>query len=192
MVPDPATRGFLEGKLLIAMPSMPDARFEKSVIYMCAHNEDGAMGIIINKVIEGLELPTLLGKLSVPSHVPLSGLPVLYGGPVRTGQGFVLHTTDYQSREQSLYLTGGIALTATIDILRAIGDGSGPRKFLMALGYAGWGEDQIEAEIKANGWLHCDADLELLFDVPPDDKWRVALARLGAGLSGLSGEAGRA
>ena len=190
--PDAAKRGFLEGKLLIAMPSMPDPRFEKSVIYMCAHNDEGAMGIIVNKAIEGLELSTLLEKLSISRAVLSGDMPVLYGGPVQTGRGFVLHTADYESPEQSIHVGAEIALTATVDILRAIGEGKGPKKFLMALGYAGWGDGQIEDEIKANGWLHCDADSEILFDTPVVDKWRLALARLGAGISGLTGEAGRA
>lgn len=185
-------KGFLEGKLLIAMPNMPDPCFEKSVVYICAHNEDGAMGIIINKPIEGLSLPTLLEKLSVSTTTTVADAPVLFGGPVRTGRGFVLHTNDYESSEQSLSVGAGLALTATVDILRAIARGNGPQKALMVLGYAGWGEGQIEEEIMANGWLHCDADSELLFDTPIEQKWRTALARLGADISGLSGEAGSA
>jgi putative transcriptional regulator len=189
---DTSAHGFLEGKLLIALPGMPDPRFEQSVVYMCAHNDDGAMGVIINKPIEGLSLPVLLEKLSVTGRSLLPEAPVLFGGPVQTGRGFVLHSSDYASAEQSVNIATGIALTATIDILRAIADGTGPRKSLMVLGYAGWGEGQIESEIKANGWLHCDADQEIVFDTPFDDKWRLALAKLGADISGLSGEAGRA
>jgi putative transcriptional regulator len=191
-VPEKSASGFLEGKLLIAMPSMPDPRFEQSVVYMCAHNDEGAMGVIITKPIEGLSLPVLLEKLSVATRTVVPDTPVLFGGPVQTGRGFVLHSSDYESIEQTLNPATGIALTATIDILRAIADGSGPKKSLMVLGYAGWGEGQIESEIKANGWLHCDADHEIVFDTPFDDKWRVALAKLGADISGLSGEAGRA
>lgn len=184
---------FLEGKLLIALPGMPDPRFEKSVIFMCAHSlQTGAMGIIINKKIEGLDFRDLVQKLEIPMSARTPDFPVLYGGPVETGRGFVLHTGEYESEESTLPVTEDISLTATLDILRAIADGRGPAKSIFALGYAGWGAGQIEDEIRSNGWIHCEADPEILFDVDLDSKWSTALAKLGIDVSSLSAHAGRA
>lgn len=184
---------FLEGKLLIALPGMPDPRFEKSVIFMCAHSlQTGAMGLIINKKIEGLDFRDLVQKLDIPMSARTPNFPVLYGGPVETGRGFVLHTGDYESDESTLPVTEDISLTATLDILRAIAGGHGPAKSIFALGYAGWGAGQIEDEIRSNGWIHCEADPELLFDVDLDSKWSTALAKLGIDVSSLSAHAGRA
>lgn len=184
---------FLEGKLLIALPGMPDPRFEKSVIFMCAHSfQTGAMGLIINKKIEGLDFRDLVQKLEIPMTARTPDFPVLYGGPVETGRGFVLHTGDYESDESTLPVTEDISLTATLDILRAIADGRGPAKSIFALGYAGWGAGQIEDEIRSNGWIHCEADAQVLFDVDLDSKWATALGKLGIDVSGLSAHAGRA
>ena len=183
---------FLEGKLLIAMPGMPDPRFEKSVIFMCAHSAQGAMGLIINKPIDGLSFHELVDKLGIGMKVARGDTPILFGGPVQMGRGFVLHSADYAGEESTLALTPEISLTATVDILRAIAEGRGPAKAILALGYAGWGEGQIEAEIVANGWIHCDADAGLLFDTDYASRWKSALAKLGADISGLSAEAGRA
>ena len=185
--------GFLEGKLLIALPGMPDPRFERSVIFMCAHSlQTGSMGIIINKPIEGLSFRDLAGKLDVPlsSNTPLTS--VLYGGPVETGRGFVLHSGDYRPNEGTLAVTSDILLTGTLDILHHIARGDGPAKSVFALGYAGWGPGQIEGELQANGWIHCDADTSLVFDADHNDRWSIALSRLGVDISGLSAEAGRA
>lgn len=183
---------FLEGKLLIAMPGMGDPRFEKSVVFMLAHSGEGAMGIIVNKPIVGLGFFELLKQLeiSVTTHGPDS--PILYGGPMQTGRGFVLHSSDYKGHDSTLAFREGISMTATIDILRAIGEGRGPKKALFALGYAGWGPGQIEGEIRANAWIHCDSDQALLFETEPDSKWTQALAKLGIDMSGLSAHAGRA
>jgi len=183
---------FLEGKLLIAMPGMPDPRFEKSVIFMCSHSAKGAMGLIINKPIEGLLFRELMEKFTI--DVTAGGLdtPILFGGPVNMGRGFVLHSADYGSADATLPVTSEISLTATTDILEAIANGAGPAKAVLALGYAGWGDGQIESEILANGWLHCDADPALIFDTDYDAKWETAIGKLGAGISGLSSEAGRA
>ena len=187
-----APEGFLEGKLLIALPGIGDPRFERSVIYMCAHSSEGAMGLIINKPIEGLDLRELLSKLDIGVTSDTADGPVLFGGPVETGRGFVLHSPDYSAGETMMSQSGSVGLTGTLDILRAIANGHGPKKLLFALGYAGWGAGQIESEILANGWIHCDMDETILFDCAPDLKWRNALGKLGADPSVLSSEAGRA
>src|SRR3954454_5932654 len=165
---------FLEGKLLIALPGMSDPRFEKSVIYMCAHSTTGAMGIIVNKPIDGLDFQELLRRLELEVSERTPNSPILFGGPVETGRGFVLHSGEYESAESTLPISSGISLTATLDILRAISEGEGPEQALFALGYAGWGPGQIEAEIQANGWVHCDSDASLIFDGDMDSKWAVA------------------
>ena len=183
---------FLQGKLLIAMPGMGDPRFEKSVIFMCAHSAQGAMGLIINKPIDGFSFHELMGKLGIDVTASRHDAPVLFGGPVQMDRGFVLHSADYGNGESTLAVTSEFSLTATADILRAICEGHGPNKSVLALGYAGWGEGQIEDEIKANGWIHCDADEALVFDTDSKAKWQTALAKLGADVSGLSSQAGRA
>ena len=174
------------------MPGMPDPRFEKSVIFMCAHSAKGAMGLIINKPIDGLTFPELMAKFNIEVTAGLQRTPILFGGPVHVGRGFVLHSSDYGSNEATLAITSEISLTATTDILEAISHGNGPSKSMLALGYAGWGEGQIEGEILANGWIHCDADPKLIFDTDHDVKWQTAIAKLGAAVSGLSADAGRA
>lgn len=184
---------FLEGKLLIALPGMTDSRFDQSVIFMCAHSLDtGAMGLCINRPIEGLDFRDLMEKLEIETGPQTPDFPILYGGPVDTGRGFVLHSSDYESEESTLPITEEVSLTATLDILRAMAHGRGPKRSLFALGYAGWDEGQIEAEIQANSWIHCDPDPELLFALPPEHKWAAALAKLGIDISGLSAHAGRA
>ena len=183
---------FLEGKLLIALPGMSDARFERSVIYMCAHSITGAMGLMINKPIEGLGFQELLRRLDLPVSDNTPNSAILFGGPVETGRGFVLHTGEYESTESTLPISADISLTATLDILRAISEGHGPERAVFALGYAGWGPGQIEAEIQANGWVHCDPDASLIFGNDMDSKWAVALQKLGIDMSGLSAHAGRA
>ncbi|HVZ91186.1 MAG TPA: YqgE/AlgH family protein [Rhizomicrobium sp.] len=183
--------GFLLGKLLIALPGMPDPRFEKSVIFMCAHSEQGAMGLIVNKPFEGLNFRELIERLDLKVTDRTPDAPILFGGPVGTGQGFVLHTSDATS-QATMSVTSEISLTATIDILRAIAEGRGPKKSLFALGYAGWGPGQIESELSSNGWIHCDAKTAILFDLDFEERWRAALGTLGADISGLSSEAGRA
>lgn len=186
------TDGFLLGKLLVALPGMPDPRFEKSVIFMCAHSEKGAMGLIVNKPFEGLSFREMVAKLDVTVTANAPDPPVLFGGPVGTGQGFVLHTSEYAGNDATMQVTSGISLTATVDILRAIAEGRGPEKSLFALGYAGWGPGQIENEIAANGWIHCDADNAIVFKRDVVSKWEQALAKLGANISGLSSDVGHA
>jgi putative transcriptional regulator len=183
---------FLEGKLLIALPGMPDPRFEKSVIFMCAHSGDGAMGIIINKPVDGLSFPELMQKLKLRLTANTPHLPILYGGPMDTERGFVLHTGDYESSEATMPVSENISLTTTVEILRAMAEGRGPRKAMFALGYAGWDAGQIENEIRGNGWVHCDADVEILFDPSLDTKWAAALRKIGIDASGLSAHAGNA
>jgi len=172
------------------MPQMQDPRFAKSVIFMCAHSADGAMGLVVNKVVEQPSMADLLLQLGIASNSFAAG-PVHFGGPVEKGRGFVLHSPDY-TEEGTLMVDGRVGLTATMDILRAIGRGAGPRRSLLALGYAGWGPGQLDAEIQANGWLHVAADDELIFDAGFDDKWRRAIGKLGVDLSALSGDAGHA
>jgi len=183
---------FLEGKLLIALPGMVDERFAQTVIYMCAHSSKGAMGIVINKPIPGLSFAELMKQLEIETKPLVGELPILYGGPVETGRGFVLHSGEYEGSDSTLPVSEEISLTATLDILRAIAEGRGPKQALFALGYAGWGAGQVETEFQSNGWLHCEADPSLVFGTDPNDKWKTALARLGIGPSGLTANTGRA
>ena len=187
-----AGESFLEGKLLIALPGMPDPRFERSVIFICAHSGEGAMGLIINKPVEGLSFREMMEKLQIGVTTNTPDRPILFGGPVQTGRGFVLHSGEFESQDSTMPVTDDISLTATIDILRAIASGQGPQKSLFALGYAGWDGGQIEDEIRANGWVHCDADNAIIFDDVLDDKWSRALKKLGIDMSGLSAHTGRA
>jgi putative transcriptional regulator len=180
----------LAGQLLIAMPQMQDRRFMRSVIFLCAHNEEGAMGLVINKIIDTVTLPELLEKLGIPSLGLNSRRPVHAGGPVEEGRGFVLHSDDY--REDNTLVVGSMGLTATLDVLRAIGRGQGPRRSMLALGYAGWGPGQLDTEMSDNGWLHVPADEEIVFDEDIADKWQRALGKLGIDPLSLSGEAGHA
>jgi putative transcriptional regulator len=180
----------LSGQLLIAMPQMQDPRFMRSVIFLCAHSAEGAMGLVVNKIVEQPSIEDLLRQLGIAPD-GFAGAQVHFGGPVESGRGFVLHSTDY-TEEATLAVSGGVGLTATTDILRAIGRGTGPRRSLLALGYAGWGPGQLDAEIQANGWLHVAADDDLIFDAGFDDKWRRAIGKLGVDPSALSGDAGHA
>ncbi len=183
---------YLTGQLLIAMPTMPDPRFERTVIYMCTHSEDGAMGLVVNKALESISFTELLEQLEIGLDWSTAGdYPILSGGPVDAGRGFVLHSDDFM-REGTKAVQDGVALTWTIDILRAIAGGTGPRQHLLALGYTGWGPGQLDAEIQANGWLHAPADDSLLFDTDLDAKWERAIAKIGVSPSMLSAESGHA
>jgi putative transcriptional regulator len=193
---------FLEGQLLIAMPSMSDARFARSVIYVCAHSDEGAMGLIINQTAKHISFPDLLDRLEIfPSleskdegraYKDVPDLPVHVGGPVETGRGFVLHTADYYAQESTLAIQNEICLTATLEILKAIAAGRGPEHALLALGYAGWSPGQLESEIQANGWLNCPADPDIVFSENQPDKYAQALATLGINPSHLVADAGHA
>jgi putative transcriptional regulator len=181
----------LAGQLLVAMPQMQDPRFARSVIIMCAHNEEGAMGLVINKLIDQITMPELMRQLGIEA-AGVSGQPgVHFGGPVEAGRGFVLHSSDYVENG-TLMVGTSLALTATLDILRAIGRGEGPRRSLLALGYAGWGPGQLDGEIQANGWLNVAADDEIVFGTGLAEKWDRALAKLGVHPMTLSGDAGHA
>ncbi len=184
-----AREGWLTGQLLIAMPSMNDPRFERTVIYMCAHGEEGAMGLVINKPLDSLSFTDLMEQLGVEDSE--AEMSILSGGPVETGRGFVLHSSDYD-REGSLAVSEDIRLTATIDVLKAIAAGKGPQKRLLALGYAGWAPGQLDGEIQDNGWLTAPADDAILFDGALESKWSRAIAKLGVDASMLSSFAGRA
>lgn len=185
-------KSYLAGQLLVAMPGMMDPRFAKTVIYMCAHNADGAMGLVVNKLIESLSFPDLLAQLGIESVGIGDQIKIHFGGPVESSRGFVLHSPDYK-RDATLVVDEQVALTATVDILKAIAIGSGPRRSLLALGYAGWGPGQLDDEIKANGWLHVAADNDLVFGGGNvEDKWDQAMAKLGIDPRMLSDSAGHA
>ena len=182
----------LTGYLLVAMPQMLDQRFARSVVYICAHSDEaGAMGLVINKLLGSLTMSELFAQLDISPSGAAGSRPVHFGGPVEGGRGFVLHSADY-NEEATLLVDNNIALTATLDVLRAIGQGQGPRQSLFALGYAGWAPGQLDAEIQANGWLSVPADDAIIFDPDHDHKWRRALAKLGVDLTMLSSEAGHA
>jgi putative transcriptional regulator len=183
---------FLDGQLLIAMPGMGDLRFERSVIFMCAHSAEGAMGLIVNKPATELSFADLLAQLKIPATIDLRGTRVHFGGPVEHGRGFVLHTADYAVEESSMKVTDTFAMTATVDILQDIARGAGPRQSLLALGYAGWGPGQLESEIQANGWLTAPADAALVFGLDDAEKWGAALRSISIDPRLLSAEGGRA
>lgn len=182
---------FYTGHLLVAMPQMEDSRFERTVIYMCAHNADGAMGLVVNKLFDAITFPDLLEQLNIETGPKTEQIRVHFGGPVESGRGFVLHTDDYV-RDGTLKVRQGFALTATVDILKAIAQGEGPSHSLLALGYSGWGPGQLESEIAANGWLIVPANAELVFASELDDKWERAMNAAGVTLASLSGAVGRA
>ncbi|MFD0988381.1 YqgE/AlgH family protein [Methyloligella solikamskensis] len=192
--------GYLDGQMLVAMPSMGDPRFDRAVIYVCAHSGDGAMGIMVNQRAPNISFGELLEQLNIApedERIALPGygsdsLTVHLGGPVETGRGFVLHSSDYFKAESTLPIDEGVCLTATVDILRDIAAGAGPDKALLALGYAGWAPGQLESEIHANGWLNCPADAELLFDPDVEQKYELALSRIGIDAGRLVNDSGHA
>jgi putative transcriptional regulator len=197
--PEPAGRGYLDGQMLIAMPAMNDERFARTLIYVCAHSSEGAMGIVVNQRAQNIKFPDLLVQLEVIPASERIELPtraedmeVLKGGPVETGRGFVLHSADFIIENSTLPIDEGICLTATLDILKAIAHGDGPHEAVLALGYAGWAPGQLEQEIQQNGWLHCEADPELIFGTDIEGKYARALGKLGIDLAMLSNEAGHA
>ena len=182
---------YLSGQLLIAMPGMKDPRFAKTVIYMCAHSADGAMGLVVNKVLDTLSFPDLLEQLGLECSGAGERIDVHFGGPVESGRGFVLHTSDY-TQDATLVVDGGVGLTATVDILKAIAAGSGPKRCFLALGYSGWGPGQLDQEIMKNGWLNVSPDDDLVFGPDLDGKWEQAMDKIGIDPRMLSDTAGHA
>ncbi len=183
----------LAGRLLIAMPGIDDPRFERAVIFLCAHNDEHAMGLTINRPVDGLTTPALLARLGVTSNIALPDDLVLFGGPVERERGFVLHTSDYNASPGTLNIDAAVGLTATRDVLEAMADEDRrPRHSVLALGYAGWGGGQLEREIRQNVWLTCDPDEALLFGHDHEHKWSTALAKLGVSADRLSTLSGRA
>jgi len=182
---------YLTGQLLIAMPSMRDPRFARSVIYVCAHNADGAMGLVVNRLVGSVTFPDLLSQLGIDTEATTEEIKVHFGGPVESGRGFVLHSGEYH-HASTLRVAEQMALTATIDILQDIAKGCGPQRSLLALGYAGWGPGQLDSEIQSNGWLNVAADDRLVFDENLDDKWERAIGKLGVDPALLSSDAGHA
>ncbi|KWT64369.1 YqgE/AlgH family protein [Hyphomicrobium sulfonivorans] len=191
--------GYLDGQLLIAMPVMSDPRFARSVIYLCAHSAEGAMGLIINQRASHISFPDLLERLGILDAETdedgvgeINNMAIQVGGPVETGRGFVLHSDDYFADDSTLTIEDGVCLTATVDILKAIASGDGPDRAILALGYAGWSPGQLESEIQANGWLSCPADPDIIFDPNLETKYVRALAKLGVDPSHLVSDAGHA
>ena len=185
------TTPYLTGQFLLAMPSMPDPRFARTLIYVCTHNKEGAMGLVINRPFEALDFEGLLEQLDIEVDEFNRDMAIQTGGPVEGGRGFVLHSADYV-QDSTLIVSETVALTATVDILKEIAAGRGPRHALLALGYAGWSAGQLEAELQHNGWLTTEADDEILFNTDLEQKYPRALAKLGVDISMLSGDAGHA
>lgn len=188
------TKG-LAGKLLLAMPSMGDPRFHRAVIMVCAHDDDGAMGLIINHTVPGIDLRHLLGQLNIDSvardDAKIPDLPVMSGGPVENARGFILHSLDFHE-DDTVTIGDNLGVTGTVDALKAIAEGRGPEDLVFVLGYAGWESGQLDRELQDNAWLVLDSDHDLIFEVPAEEKWDVAVQKLGVDPAKLSGIAGRA
>jgi putative transcriptional regulator len=182
----------LIGKMLIAMPDMGDPRFDRSVIYICAHSDDGAMGLIVNKPQPKLKFSDLLQQLDIETSGTVPDVNIHYGGPVEVVRGFVLHTDDYRTEIGTMDVDAHISVTATLDVLQDLARGKGPQTALLALGYAGWDGGQLESEIAGNGWLTCDAVPDIIFGADNDAKWEAALASIGVAPALLSATAGHA
>ncbi|SNY92056.1 putative transcriptional regulator [Cohaesibacter sp. ES.047] len=190
----------LEGQFLVAMPNLKGPHFERSVVYLCSHSQDGAMGLVVNQVSTQITFPDLLRQVDILGEnddminlpMPARGMDVLNGGPVDQGRGFVLHSADYKLESSTLAVSDEICLTATVEILRALAEGRGPKSALLTLGYAGWSPGQLEDELQSNSWLTCSADSSLLFDCTPGERYDRSLQLMGIDLSMLSSEAGHA
>ena len=182
---------FLNGQCLIAMPGLQDDRFDLSVVYICAHTQEGAMGLMINRPIRDLTFSALLAQLNIEQPDNVKTPPILAGGPVDVIRGFVLHSPEYTSNA-TLAMTGLTSLTVTTDIIRDISKGVGPKNFLITLGYVGWGSGQLEQEIKENSWLPVESSTDLLFLLSPEKKWEYALKKMGIDPLLLSSEQGKA
>ena len=186
---------YLTGKLLLAMPSMKDPRFHNAVIYMCSHDEQGAMGLVINHVVPGMDFKDILKELPIESEIEIDpaalSIPIMLGGPVDTGRGFLLHSSDF-SDAQTIIVDQDFSVTATLDAIRAVAAGEGPDKKLFILGYAGWSAGQLDEEIQGNSWLVADAEPALIFNAPNGEKWHKAVSGLGFDPAMLSSDTGHA
>lgn len=182
----------LTGKILIAMPGLSESPFDRSVVFLCAHSSDGAMGLIVNKPAEDLSVAELLSQLEIKHSADLDAAPVHFGGPIEHARGFVLHSTEYGRSDTTLQVNDSFAMTATLDILEDMAAGQGPDRALLALGYAGWAPGQLEGELGRNGWLTGDASAEIIFDTEDALKWTAALQTLGVDALSLSAAAGHA
>ena len=190
---EPLDVDFLSGRLLIAMPGIDDPRFERAVVLLCAHDAEHAIGLAVNRPVDGLTLESLFERIGdEPPLRRLADEAVLMGGPVERERGFVLHTDDYLLDDVSMPVMSGLALTTTKEVLQAMGGDAAPRRALLALGYAGWGPGQLEREVRENVWLVCDPDEALIFDDDHDHKWSRALEKLGISAAMLSEVGGRA
>lgn len=186
-----SNEGYLEGQLLIATPLIQGSCFQKSVIYVCAHNAEGAMGIILNQPLAQIDFVEILRQLGIDTPHVARKFPLHFGGPVEPARGFVLHTDEYK-RDETVLFPAGLALTSSLDVLKDIAEGEGPKKGLLALGYSGWSAGQLEQEIEANSWISVPATPWLVFDTDMDSKWMLAARSQGIDLSKLSGEVGHA
>lgn len=190
-------RQWLTGRLLLAMPGMGDPRFHRAVIFMCAHDENGAMGLIVNNLVPGIDLKQLFQQLNIGIAAPpkdsgrRTNGPVMHGGPVETARGFILHSPDF-TQTDTIRINESFSVTGTIDALKAVAGGKGPERMLFVLGYAGWEAGQLDQEIQDNAWLVADADPDLIFGGIPDQKWDRAVKKIGVDPAMLSGEAGHA
>lgn len=188
-------KGYLAGHVLLAMPAMGDGRFQRAVIYMCAHDENGAMGLVVNHVVPGLEFGSLLTELSLASDITIPSdivrRPVINGGPVETARGFLLHSKDFK-HDDTVEINEGFNLTGTIDALKEVAAGKGPQDMVFTLGYAGWSAGQLDSELQQNAWLTAEASRELIFETAPDKMWDKAVAQIGVNPALLSSESGHA
>lgn len=187
----PRSSDRLAGQFLVALPTMTDPRFTRAVIYIVSHGPEGTMGLIVNRMLGSMSFADLLAQLDIPFGESTPSIRIHYGGPVETGRGFVLHSDEF-NRDGTTVLDNGLAMTSTIDVLRALADGQGPTRSLLALGYAGWQAGQLEVELQGNGWLTVPADPQLLFDADIESKWERAIAALGITPAALSVSTGRA
>jgi len=184
--------GFLTGKLLIAMPGMADPRFEKSVIFVCSHSADGALGLIVNKPLEGLPFRDLMTQMDIPVSESTPRVPVMFGGPVETDRGYVLHSEDFSAEDATQTVAPGINLTATRDVLMAMATDHPPERFVLALGHSNWGAGQLESELAGNAWLVAEPDQAIIFGDAHEGKWTSAIRLLGIEPSQIMGDSGRA
>jgi putative transcriptional regulator len=174
----------LVGRFLVAAPSMPDSNFRKSVVFICKHDDDGALGIIVNNKVDDLPLGQVYKQLGIDVPETAAERPVLFGGPVETTRGLVLHSADYNRDGETLLIEGGLALTASLEVLKDMANGIGPKQAWLALGHSGWEPGQLDREMQDNAWLVVDGDAGLVFDPDFPAKWQRALDRLGGGLTG--------